>query len=138
MDYSPQATVEVFHLLLLDLLTRSVDKRSTIVKQGCNLRFFMKSCRYSDGMDLDLQGIGQERLQDAMSGMVEGPTLAQLLELRGIRITRWSAPKQTATTQRWKLWPLAQPPRLETCLTCTCCSPGAPVWIPKTSGSRGS
>ena len=51
--YSPKATVELIHLVLLDLLGRKVDKKQYALKGGCNLRFFFKSIRYSDDMDLD-------------------------------------------------------------------------------------
>ena len=102
MAYSPQATVELLHLILLDLLCRKLDKASVVLKGGCNLRFFMKSCRYSQDMDLDIRTISPEKLQDTLTGIMEGNTLRELLNLRGMSIEGWSAPKQTQTTQRWK------------------------------------
>jgi hypothetical protein len=49
--------VELFHLLFLDQLGRKLDKRVYALKEGYNLRFFMKSIRYSEDMDIDIQTI---------------------------------------------------------------------------------
>ncbi len=68
----------------------------------------MKSCRYSEDLDIDVGTISRERLEDTVSAIIEGSVLGQLLDLRGFRIENWSAPKQTETTQqpevtlRWK------------------------------------
>lgn len=101
--YSPKAGVELFHLVLLDLLGRKVDKRHCALKGGCNLRFFMQSFRYSKDMDLDVNAaLSKDKLQSAMKQIIESKPLEQLLSVRGIRIQEWSSPKQTDTTQRWK------------------------------------
>ena len=42
-------------------------------------------------------------LQDRVDQILKGASLARILEARGLTITRCSAPKQTETTQRWKL-----------------------------------
>ena len=52
--YSPKASVELFHLVFIDLLGRKVDKKHYALKGGCNLRFFFKSFRYSEDMDVDV------------------------------------------------------------------------------------
>ena len=56
--------LEQFHLLFFALLTRGADKRSFVVKGGCNLRFFLRSIRYSEDMDLDVAGIELHALRD--------------------------------------------------------------------------
>lgn len=102
-SYSPKAAVELFHLVLLDLLGRKVDKKLYALKGGCNLRFFLKSFRYSEDMDLDVcESLSKEKLQEVLSRILESKTIEQILDVKGIKILESSAPKQTDTTQRWK------------------------------------
>ncbi|HOU59506.1 MAG TPA: nucleotidyl transferase AbiEii/AbiGii toxin family protein [Kiritimatiellia bacterium] len=101
--HSPQATVELFHLILLDLLGRKTDRKLYALKGGCNLRFFLKSIRYSEDMDIDVgPGLSKDKLADLMESILVSKTLANLLTVRRLRIVERSAPKQTDTTQRWK------------------------------------
>ena len=101
--YNTKQYVELFHLLFLDFLGRKLDKRFYILKGGCNLRFFMKSIRYSEDIDLDVHEIPKEKLTDAVDGILDSRPFAQILRVNGMTIKTWSAPKQTETTQRWKL-----------------------------------
>ena len=102
-SYSPKATVELFHLILLDLLGRKTDRKLYALKGGCNLRFFLKSIRYSEDMDIDVgPGLPKDKLADLVERMLASKTLADLLAVRRLRIAERSAPKQTDTTQRWK------------------------------------
>ena len=95
--------MELFHLLLLDALGRKADKRHYALKGGCNLRFFMKSIRYSQDMDMDVSsGLPRDKLKDLVERTLTSKSFRELLALRGIRIDTWTAPKQTDTTQRWK------------------------------------
>ena len=101
--HAPKATVELFHLLLLDLLGRKTDRQHYALKGGCNLRFFLKSIRYSEDMDIDVgPGLPKDKLADLVNRILESKPFAELLALRGIRLAERSAPKQTDTTQRWK------------------------------------
>ncbi|MFW6128678.1 MAG: nucleotidyl transferase AbiEii/AbiGii toxin family protein [Candidatus Aminicenantaceae bacterium] len=101
--YSPKASVELIHLVLLDLLGRKVDKKQYALKGGCNLRFFFKSIRYSDDMDLDISSaLPKDKLQVVMNRIIESKSLSQILDVKGIKILESSSPKQTETTQRWK------------------------------------
>src|SRR3990172_6739939 len=77
---TPIRSVEQFHLLFLAQLSRRVDKKLFVVKGGCNLRFFHRSIRYSEDMDLDLGGVDTHVFRDKVREK-----------------------KQTETTQRWKL-----------------------------------
>jgi hypothetical protein len=95
--------VEQFHLLFLDQLGRKLDKRHYALKGGCNLRFFLKSIRYSEDIDLDVQFIPVNVLQDRVNQILAGVSLVRILQARGMAITQCSTPKQTETTQRWKL-----------------------------------
>lgn len=102
-NLQPIAYVEQFHLLFLDQLGRKLDKRNYALKGGCNLRFFLKSVRYSEDMDLDVKQTPVTVLQDRVEQILQGKSLAQILQARGMAITSLSAPKQTDTTQRWKI-----------------------------------
>ena len=104
--YNSIQYVELFHLLFLDQLGRKVDKRVYALKGGCNLRFFMKSIRYSEDMDIDIQTnlptVPKDRLRSTVAGILASKPFTQILQVHGITIGHWSEPKQTATTQRWK------------------------------------
>ena len=93
--------IEVFHLLMLDGLGRKLDKNRLILKGGCNLRFFMKSFRYSEDMDLDVCSIPRDKLADAVEALLRSRTLADLTRHYGLSIERWSAPKQTSADSYW-------------------------------------
>jgi hypothetical protein len=100
--WSDIQAVELFHLLFLEQLGRKVDRRHCILKGGCNLRFFLKSIRYSEDMDLDVHGLPPGKLAAVVEGILQSAALSHLLAVRGMSIQRWTAPKQTDTTQRWK------------------------------------
>jgi len=94
--------VEVFHLVVLDQIGRKVDKPKWVLKGGCNLRFYFRSPRYSDDMDLDVQGIPIDILREKMRAVLSGRPFQTLLEVRGISVEHMTEHKQTDTTQRWK------------------------------------
>jgi predicted nucleotidyltransferase component of viral defense system len=94
--------IERFHLLFLAQFGRRTDKSAFVVKGGCNLRFFHRSIRYSEDMDLDLGEVDLHVLREKVRGVIESRPFAQILEARGIRIEHVSEAKQTSTTQRWK------------------------------------
>jgi len=101
--HSPREAVELFHLVLIDLLGRKLDKKLYALKGGCNLRFFFKSFRYSEDIDLDVSTmLSKDKLQVIMSRIIKSKTFTQILDVRGIKILESSSPKQTETTQRWK------------------------------------
>ncbi len=95
--------VEQFHLLFLAQLGRRLDKTLYVVKGGCNLRFFHRSVRLSEDLDLDVAGIGRDALRDRIRLLARSATFTQVLRARGITLERISEPKQTDTTQRWKI-----------------------------------
>lgn len=99
----PVQIVEQFHLLFLAQLGRRLDKKLYVVKGGCNLRFFHRSIRLSEDLDLDVAGIGRHALQDKVRTVLRSATLTQVLNARGMALERISEPKQTDTTQRWKI-----------------------------------
>jgi hypothetical protein len=100
---SDRQVVELFHLHFIRLLCAGRDKDRFAIKGGCNLRFFFESVRYSDDLDLDVAALPVHKLQDKVSAILGAPALALPLKSRGIELESASAPKQTETTQRWKL-----------------------------------
>lgn len=99
---NPKQSVEVFHLVLLDQIGRKLDKQRWALKGGCNLRFFFKSPRYSDDMDLDVQDVPVEALREKVRSTLSGKPFRTILEVRGIAVEHMTEHKQTETTQRWK------------------------------------
>jgi predicted nucleotidyltransferase component of viral defense system len=95
--------VEQFHLVFLAQLGRRLDRRAFVLKGGCNLRFFHRSIRCSEGMDLDLSKVEVQVLRDKVREVLASRPFAQILEARGIRLDHVTDHKQTETTQRWKL-----------------------------------
>jgi predicted nucleotidyltransferase component of viral defense system len=95
--------VERFHLVFLAQLGTRLDKKLYALKGGCNLRFFWKSVRYSGDIDFDVHTIAKETLQNNIRKILEGPALTQTLRAARIQLTHISEPKQTPTTQRWKV-----------------------------------
>lgn len=96
--------VEYFHLQVSRLLLMGPDKGSFAIKGGCNLRFFFESPRYSEDIDFDVgERVPVHVLKDKMTKLLGGPALTLNLRNRGIEVASSSAPKQTETTQRWKV-----------------------------------
>ena len=102
-ERAAKESVEIFHLLFLAQLSRKLDKSLFAVKGGCNLRFFLGSVRYSEDLDLDIQVTAPETLRKKVGGILDGASLRAVLEIKNIAILRVFEPKQTETTQRWKL-----------------------------------
>lgn len=100
---TPQEGVEIFHLTFLDHLGRKLEKNLYALKGGCNLRFFLKSIRYSEDIDLDIQTVAKETLQNKVRKILSSTSLTNTLRAKGIEVSDISEPKQTETVQRWKL-----------------------------------
>src|SRR5437660_12796143 len=96
-------SIERFHLLFLDQLGRRLDKKMYALKGGCNLRFFWKSIRYSEDIDFDVHTIARITLQKNVQRILKDPGFARILAAYKLAITQFSEPKQTETTQRWKV-----------------------------------
>lgn len=101
---SRQQVVEHFHLQFSRLFLGGSDRTKFAIKGGCNLRFFFGSIRYSEDLDLDVIGsVAVYALKDRVSKVLGATSLTAPLGSAGITIARITAPKQTDTTQRWKL-----------------------------------
>jgi len=97
---------EVFHIEFLRWLGRKVKAEHYAVKGGANLRFFFKSFRYSEDMDLDARTIKVMELKEAVMKILDSRIFRDNLTPFGI--ARIAAPdisraKQTETTQRFKI-----------------------------------
>jgi predicted nucleotidyltransferase component of viral defense system len=101
--WDQREAVEIFHLLFLRAFGARVDKTLFCLKGGCNLRFFLKSIRYSEDIDLDVHTMAPGTLQNNVNRLLAAPAFTQSLRAQGIEITRTAQPKQTGTTPRWKL-----------------------------------
>jgi predicted nucleotidyltransferase component of viral defense system len=104
MPLSDRAAVELFHLVFLRALVgKGQDKALFVLKGGCNLRFYFGSVRYSEDIDLDVTVVAKATLQNKVDRLLVSPLIAAPLKMHGIVVTDVSAPKQTETTQRWKV-----------------------------------
>ena len=103
ITYTPRQYVELFHLLFLTQLGRKLDKRFYVLKGGCNMRFFFKSPRYSEDIDLDVQSITVDILRKKVNSILNSRPFRDILQVRDIEIEHITQHKQTETTQRWKL-----------------------------------
>lgn len=101
--WSAREAIEVFHLLFLRAFGGRADRALYVLKGGCNLRFFHRSIRYSEDMDLDIRTMSVATLRNSVDRVLEAPPLLQTLRAQQIEISQVSRPKQTETTQRWKL-----------------------------------
>jgi hypothetical protein len=95
---------EFFHLNLLRHLGFRLGGRSWAVRGGIAMRFFHRSQRLSEDMDLDIASqVRTKTLEDAVDAILQSRSLMSWLSPRGILGIRISKPKQTETTQRWKI-----------------------------------
>lgn len=95
--------VELFHLAFLDVLSKRLDPARYVLKGGANLRYFFDSLRYSEDIDLDVNGVEPWGLEDKIDGVLDSGPMKALLRVGGLAIAEFSKPKQTETTRRWKV-----------------------------------
>ncbi len=95
--------VESFHLSLLRILEARLNRAHWIVKGGVNVRAWFGSRRYSDDLDLDVVKCAPHVLRERFEKVLLSRPLAEVLTTQGLEIARISRPKQTDTTQRWKI-----------------------------------
>jgi hypothetical protein len=101
--WTEREAIEVFHLMFLRSFGARVDKALFALKGGCNLRFYHRSIRYSEDMDLDIRTMATGTLRSNVEAVLTGTPLARSLSTQKIEIDGVTAPKQTQTTQRWKI-----------------------------------
>jgi len=104
MPHSSYDFIELFHLHFLRHFSSRLVGRMYAVKGGICLRFFHRSPRLSQDLDLDIAGqVHVSTLKNAVDSILKGRAFSSLLESHGIRELMSSKPKQTETTQRWKI-----------------------------------
>lgn len=104
MVLTDRQAVELFQLIFLRALVAKGEDRSLFaLKGGCNLRFYFGSVRYSEDMDLDVRVTSKGTLRNKVDRLLESPLITAPLKSHGLEIAEASAPKQTDTTQRWKV-----------------------------------
>ncbi|HLG18711.1 MAG TPA: nucleotidyl transferase AbiEii/AbiGii toxin family protein [Bdellovibrionota bacterium] len=97
---------EVFHFHFLERLLKTTKPIAFTLKGGVNLRFFFKSPRYSEDMDLDVSGVPVHVLREKGYRLLAEKSFLRVLESHGIRELRLNDPskaKHTETTQRFRL-----------------------------------
>jgi predicted nucleotidyltransferase component of viral defense system len=95
---------EFFHLQFLRYLSSKLALRPYAVKGGVCLRFFHRSPRLSEDIDLDIDPQVQGKtLQNSVDSLLENRGFASNFLSRGVTAIEFRKPKQTETTQRWKV-----------------------------------
>ena len=104
--YTPLQIREIFHLEFLRWFGRKLESEHYCLKGGVNLKLFFRSIRYSEDMDLDIQGVRVERVKKNVMEILAVRGFSDSLKSFGIEkivppdITK---AKQTETTQRFKI-----------------------------------
>jgi hypothetical protein len=96
---------EVFHFYFLDRLLKLSDPGLYILKGGVNLRFFFRSPRYSEDMDIDvLAGSVQTLRKNGYKILNDGAFQRSLrsFDIADIEVNDPAKAKQTETTQRFR------------------------------------
>jgi hypothetical protein len=103
MARSERQSVELFHLAFLGELGGKLDRGLYAIKGGCNLRFFFHSVRYSEDLDIDIGKTASGTLRRKVDQILASRSLQLTLGAHGIALGAVTHPKQTETTQRWKV-----------------------------------
>src|SRR6185436_2041281 len=101
--WTERQAIEIFHLHFLRSFGARVDKALFALKGGCNLRFYHRSIRYSEDMDLDIRTMAPATLRSNVEAVLAATTFGHALRAQQLEVAEFSAPKQTQTTQRWKI-----------------------------------
>jgi predicted nucleotidyltransferase component of viral defense system len=103
---SPLQLREVFHFCFLERLLRMSDARLFVLKGGVNLRFFFRSPRYSEDMDLDVLGGSVATLRKNGYKLLQDGAFRRAMRTYGIADIAVNDPakaKHTETTQRFRV-----------------------------------
>jgi predicted nucleotidyltransferase component of viral defense system len=101
--WTERQAIEIFHLLFLRNFSARVDKALFALKGGSNLRFYHRSIRYSEDIDLDIRTMAQGTLRSNVEAVLGAASFRQVLRAQQLEVAEVSAAKQTQTTQRWKV-----------------------------------
>lgn len=95
--------IELFHLAFLGVLPTRVDPKCYVLKGGANLRYFFDSVRYSEDIDLDVNRLKKWQLEQKVDAVLNSVPLERILRISDLVLDEFTKPKQTSTTQRWKI-----------------------------------
>src|SRR5438105_2515653 len=104
---TPIRSVEAFHLAFLDVLQVRLNQDHYVLKGGTNLRYFFGSPRYSEDIDLDAIRISKDTLEERVDNVLRSRALGFILRTQELAVQEITKPKQTETTQRWRMLLLA-------------------------------
>jgi hypothetical protein len=100
---SDAEAIESFHLAFLRVLQQRLPYEKYVLKGGANMRYYLGSHRYSRDLDFDTDGDEPFRLEEGVDAAVGSDALRVVLLAQGLRVVDVHKPKQTSTTQRWKV-----------------------------------
>lgn len=107
MSRSVARTIECFHLSFLAVLRTRLDESRYVLKGGANLRYFFDGVRYSEDIDLDLNGVADWRFAEQVDKVLASDALRIILRRPGIAVLfgegETGTTKQTETTRRWRV-----------------------------------
>jgi predicted nucleotidyltransferase component of viral defense system len=103
LDFRDAQVIELFHLAFLQVLQARLDQARYVLKGGANLRYYFDSVRYSEDIDLDADQIEPWALTDKVDGILGSATIDAVLRSGGLAVDGFTKPKQTDTTQHWKV-----------------------------------
>jgi len=104
--YTHRELREVFHFCFLERLLKVADANLFVLKGGVNLRFFFRSPRYSEDMDLDVVAGSVATLKKNGYKVLGDAALRRTLRTYGIADVEVNDPdkaKHTGTTQRFRV-----------------------------------
>jgi len=101
--WTDRQAIEIFHLQFLRAFGARVDKSLFALKGGCNLRFYHRSIRYSEDMDIDIRTLAIGTLRSNVEAILASDPFRRSLRAQQLELGQVTAPKQTQTTQRWKI-----------------------------------
>jgi predicted nucleotidyltransferase component of viral defense system len=101
--WTDRQAIEIFHLMFVAHLGRRVSKDLFVIKGGCNLRFYLRSIRYSEDIDFDIRTMAKSTLEGNVATILASSALALELRAKQITLEHVTSAKQTETTQRWKV-----------------------------------
>lgn len=104
--YTSRELREAFHFCFLERLLKAANASLFVLKGGVNLRFFFRSPRYSEDMDLDVVAGNVATLKKNGYKVLEDAALRRTLRTYGIADIEVNDPgkaKHTDTTQRFRV-----------------------------------
>jgi hypothetical protein len=96
-----QQVVESFHLALLAVLGERGGRDAFVLKGGASLRFFLKSLRYSEDIDIDVPAMESWLFTERIAKAVGSELLARLLGLLGTTVETGYRKDYSSTKEKW-------------------------------------